>query len=719
MDNLSQISLKYLSRALMLRWRAAIVTTMLLFAGLAAYVLSLESRYTSAAVVLLTPTADELAGQSSEQGAPMTDPFFVRSETAIISSDELSRSVIERLKPWTLPEFQPQQGLHHVLGLDRHEQDRRGFSPEEILMDQAARDYKDRLSVLNDGRSKTVEIAFTASDPRAAADIANAHAEAYLQQQSSRRGDVQQKSIEWLAHEVDARAAEVRAADEEVQQYQLQHGIVSTNDATMVEQRLSQLSTQLVEAQRQLATQTAMLAEIRQIKSGGDAGNAAAMLANEPLKNLLRSRVEMEANVASLEKRLAPGHPTLVKQRQELASVNNVLGTQVLRLENEAASNVNWWQRQVQDLGRAVDEETSSKVKQDKVTAALPALLAQAQVKRRVFETVLNRYQTLLAERALLAPAASIVSHAVPSAKPSFPQTSLLLVIAAMVSMFAGAVAAVGLQLRKSTSLGLTAVADALGIRPLVAVPRFRNASRVNGTIQIKDPRLFIESIRFLRDAILDGPRAGHGLTCLITSVLPRQGKSLVAMSLARAIARSGGRTLFIELDLRQPTGSTLARRQQPAKGLAAVLEGRVLLHEVIARDESTGLHMLLAEKDANNALDRLTTPILKELLTKLRNHYDAIIVDSPPVGIVSDALTLIPLVDQTIIVAKDGASSIAELKRGTRLLKERGATLAGLVLTSTNPDDLSSVDKKTLHRYVMGMPSNVSGGVKQEKAAG
>jgi Mrp family chromosome partitioning ATPase len=223
------------------------------------------------------------------------------------------------------------------------------------------------------------------------------------------------------------------------------------------------------------------------------------------------------------------------------------------------------------------------------------------------------------------------------------------------------------------------------------------------------DPRLFVESIRFLREAVLAGRPGGQGTVCLVTSVLPRQGKSLVAMSLARAIARANHRTLFLEFDLRRPTGSLLSRRDPPRYGVAAVLQGQISSAAAAVKDANPRLDLLLAEENASTALDHLTTAALGKLFDELRTRYDAIIVDSPPLGIVSDALALTPLADQIILVAKDADSSLEDLRRGTRMLRERGAVVPGLVLTSVDPSHLSTLDKKTLGRYVIGVPESHS----------
>jgi capsular exopolysaccharide synthesis family protein len=711
MDDTSPLSLQSLWRAMRQRWLTLLFTAALLFAGIAAYVFTLRPAYTAHAVVLLAPVTEELGdAPTTARLLATTDPFFIRSETTILGSDELGRDVIRQLQLTRQAEFAPVPGLLDRLGIRRNSAGgaHPWLSADELTLDQVVRGYQERLSVFNDGRSKTVEIGFTAGNPRLAAAVANAHAEAYLHEQANRRGESRQKSLDWLKQEVDARAREARDADARVQQYQLEHGIVTSQDSTMVEQRLSQLSTQLVDARRQLSTQTSMLAEIRAVRAGADPTNTAALLANEPLNDLLRSRVQAEAAVSSMETRLTDNHPTLVKQREVLTSINQTLEKQLARVEREAAASVNSWQRQVNDLAAAVGRETGNKESQDKVSSALPALTAEAQVKRTVFETVLNRYQTQLAERGYSQPTAVIVSRAVPPARPSFPRTSLFLAMGLVAALLGGAFMAVLVQLMRPGSPNLNSLADAVGLRPLVAIPRFRNEAREPGEVKIRDPRLYIESIRSLRHAIFEQQSSRENKVCLFTSVMPSQGKTLVAMSVARGMARSGVRTLFLEMDLRCPAAGRLARIGECTRGVAAVLEMRASINDVLQVDESTGLDMLLAEKNASNALDKLTVHAFAGLMARLRQRYEAIIVDSPPAGLLSDALTLACVADQTVIVARNGETSISELTTTTRLLRERGATLAGLVLTHVEPRDFAFASK-SMSRYMLGMPARLS----------
>jgi polysaccharide biosynthesis transport protein len=696
MEPSSTLSLQNLWGVLRRHWLVLALSSAALFCAGAMYVFSLQPAYTADTVVLLAPDTEELSDAAASQRPSITDPFFIRSEANIIASEQLAREVIAKLSLENEPEFDLPPGA------------REGpLDDAELRRDAALRAYSDRLQVFNDGRSKTVSIEFTARTPRLAAAVANAHAEAYLQEQAGRLSQGRGKALEWLKREVDERAREVRDADALLQRYQLQNGIVSTHDATLVEQRLGQLSQQLIEAKHQLTLQGAMLGEIREIRAGGDPMKAATLLENAPLMDLLRSRVQAEAALSSMQSRLADSHPTLVKQRETLASINTTLQTQLARVENEAEASYRASERQVRDLGAAVNGATSEKLGQDKVSSALPALAAEAQVKRTVFETVLRRYQTQLAEQGFSQPTAVIVSRAYPPAQPSYPRKPLFLAIAFIAALMGGAAMTFALHAWRPPSPGLVALADAIGLRALVAIPRFRNTAREPGVVSIRDPRLFIESIRSLRAAVFEPAAAQDLRVCLLTSVVPSQGKTLVAMSLARSLARSGVRTLFLELDLRCPAASTLARLTEASRGVAAVLEARAQITDVLQRDDSTGLDMLLAEANASVSLDRLTSSSIAGLLGKLRTRYDAIVVDGPPVGVINDSLTLARVVDQTLIVARDGESTVSEIAAGVRLLRERGATLAGLVLTDVDPRQAYAA--RTVSRYVLGMPARIA----------
>src|SRR5262245_7911588 len=145
MDEISPISLTNLRRVIRLRWHLVLAVTLLVFAAAAAVIFSLQPAYRAEAVVLLAPPTEELAGAAAKDRASgMTDPFFVRSETAIVGSDDVSRAVIARLKLTQNPDFAPQPGLRERLGLAPRDSANPFLSAAEVRLDLVLRQYQDR-----------------------------------------------------------------------------------------------------------------------------------------------------------------------------------------------------------------------------------------------------------------------------------------------------------------------------------------------------------------------------------------------------------------------------------------------------------------------------------------------------------------------------------------------------------------------------------------------
>ena len=215
-------------------------------------------------------------------------------------------------------------------------------------------------------------------------------------------------------------------------------------------------------------------------------------------------------------------------------------------------------------------------------------------------------------------------------------------------------------------------VTEEMGLTILGAVPHLsrRNGDNAKGTAQV------IEALRGVRLNTLHAHGTGPVLLT-ITSPGTGDGKSLVASNLALAFAEADYRTLLIDGDVRRGMlHRTLGAPRRP--GLTDVLVDGVPLEQAVRPTRYESLAFIGCGARTRRAPELLGSAAMVRLLASLRATYQAIIIDSPPVGIVSDALTLTAVVDKTIIVAKDGASSVAELKRGTRLLQDRGATVAG-----------------------------------------
>jgi tyrosine-protein kinase Etk/Wzc len=172
------------------------------------------------------------------------------------------------------------------------------------------------------------------------------------------------------------------------------------------------------------------------------------------------------------------------------------------------------------------------------------------------------------------------------------------------------------------------------------------------------------EQFRALRTRIshLYGEKKSGRVT-LVTSSMPGEGKSFISTNLASALASVGRKTLLLELDLRKPQVSKAFDLPKDNIGVTEVLQGKADLFEALQTvDYPSHLHILTSGAIVSNPSDLLESEMLKDLIADMRNHYDDIIIDSPPILLVADAMILSPLVDMTLYTIRQGQTDQGEL---------------------------------------------------------
>lgn len=174
--------------------------------------------------------------------------------------------------------------------------------------------------------------------------------------------------------------------------------------------------------------------------------------------------------------------------------------------------------------------------------------------------------------------------------------------------------------------------------------------------------------------------------TILITSSVPGEGKTSCSANLATAFARAGQKTIIVDVDLRKPRVHK-AFKLNTVKGLTSVLAADIEIERVIKSNVIDNLDVLPAGIRPPNPAELLGSKAMANLLEKLRENYDIVILDSPPVGVFTDAATIAGKVDGAIYVVSSGVAGYTELNRGIESLKNVGANLIGFVMTRVDTD--------------------------------
>ena len=314
--------------------------------------------------------------------------------------------------------------------------------------------------------------------------------------------------------------------------------------------------------------------------------------------------------------------------------------------------------------------------------ADLKSLQVIATAKQNVYEALMSRYMLLTAEQKYAGSDVRIVSTAVVPTIPKFPNVPLFVAIAAALAVLIGAVLAMTAAYF-SKPADLEGLADRNGVRLIgsLRIPNTPGMLTSAGAWQRRRD-LFWEQIRTIRHML--GSPDKDAAVIAVTSPNRAAGTSLVAASIARAIASGGTPTLLIDLDFRGPNAhDLLGLVRNEHVGLGEVLNGDATAAAAIIPAGCSGsLFLLSGSRRGSNNVDALSGPKMKQLLQQLRSEFPAIILDTPPCGVVSDALGAMGLADGTVLVATARDANSDELSRAVATLRRCSVSLIGLVLT-------------------------------------
>jgi capsular exopolysaccharide synthesis family protein len=199
----------------------------------------------------------------------------------------------------------------------------------------------------------------------------------------------------------------------------------------------------------------------------------------------------------------------------------------------------------------------------------------------------------------------------------------------------------------------------------------------------------FVENMRKLTRRVEQ--HMGKGKVLLVTSVKENEGKSTVAANIALAMARKHKKVLLIDCDLRKPSCAKLLEIKAHQSGTCAVLMNREKLPEALMRYKNTDLHMILESRTHSNSGDLLGSVRMKELLDWARMEFDFVLLDMPPMSVVSDAETVAAYADSILLVVRQNAARTAGINRAVADLEGTKTKILGCVLNDVHATFISS----------------------------
>ncbi|MEE4451338.1 GumC family protein [Novosphingobium resinovorum] len=572
------------------------------------------------------------------------------------------------------------------LGLARDPRFTTGAQNAAEAREAAIAYVQDGVSAFRSGATYTLSVGFESEDAREAARIANAFAEQYTQGAVTDKEAADLRALQEIGARMDKAGRQANADAQALARYRLAHDLPSTSDRSLNEQEISAYNQEVTGARAQAAEDAARLATARQQLGSGSSGeDVGESLGSSVIVSLRQQQAAYAAEIASLSSKYGPRHPDLLRARSQLEAMNAQIAEEIGRVVSNLSAKAAVSQRRVDSLSGSLRTSEGALRRDNVAMVDLQALDQRAQASRQLYESYLGRYKELAARIGIRQPEARVLHPAVPSDRPARPDVALNMLLSGAIGLGLGLLGAIAVEALFSGFTTGEEIEQRLGLRYLCAIPELASVTARKDRTDpvdavIDQPRsAFAEAFRNLRASIafaVENPRI-----IAVTSALPSEGKTTVALCLARSMAGASDAILLIDCDVRRRGVSRWIGTAREI-GLLEVLRGDARLEDAIVTDPRTGLSILplSTAREEDHAL--LTGPAMDALLVATAQGFDAVIIDTAPVLPMADARLLLGKADAAVIAARWRRTPEAAVRSLLRLLPDGAVGLAGMILT-------------------------------------
>src|SRR6266481_5330342 len=576
--------------------------------------------------------------------------------------------------------------------------------------------YMRYLSVEEIRGTDIVEVRFATPDPSLSALLAAAHTQAYLDtnEEARRANDV--TAQEFLGRQLEEARQQVERTEAALGRFAAEHPNVAVNEEQKtVAQRIADLSKQLTDAE---GTRLSLQSRYKFLGEKPHGDLLAYFLDRPGLQKLHLTLLDIREQRAGLEGRLGPRHPQVQELRRQQAEIEAQLRAEVEQEVEAIRTRYDAAKLSEDDLRGKLDEVGAKAVELRDLGARYQLLKNNVDSAHGLHASLLKQRMDTGVNAALVASNVRVIERAEAPLRPSKPNVPLNLTLGVLAGLVLAVGAAFSFEYFDQSVKSSREVEDLLQVPTLATIPNFEQARRAtvrglharrllaaldgnggaangHGTtdalnghddlVILQEPWSQVaEAFRSLRTAVLFTAQGAPPKVIVVTSAVAAEGKTVGSLNLATALAETGSRVLLLEADLRHPRcHRTLGVNAD--RGLSSVLDGQEELESLIHELDAPPLFFLPAGSLPRNPADLLSSPRMREALERLRSQYDFVIVDTPPVLPVTDAVVLAREADAVVLVVKGHGTPSALVREARDRLLMAGAPLLGVVVNDVD----------------------------------
>src|SRR6185312_2644905 len=536
-----------------------------------AVVMNITPKYTAVGSVLIDPHHQNLTQTDARQEGLPPDTSAVDTQVEVLRSRALAEAVVRQMKLYNDPEFNGE--LKNKPGAIAN--------PGPWLIARVTEAVQGHTLVKREGLTYVIQVAFSSKHPTRAAAIVNTFMTLYMQRQLDAKSAAMDKANHDLGPNIERLRSDAEAAEAKVQEYKAAHNLMSVEGGTMAEQEVSTLNEQIAKAKADTAEHEARLATaLAQVKQGGGGQDVGAALGSATINDLRKRESDLSTRLAQLKTDFKEGYPDVQRTQNELNDVRAQIQQEINRVISNLKAEAAAAEQREHSLLASRSNSQGHLTANTEAQVGLFGLQQRADAAKQIYEGYLNRAKEVAAESGLQQPDATINSAAVAPLHPSSPNMRLAMAAGAVLALIGAAVAAVFAEMWDSSLRSRQDVARELGLPLAGALPDFasvrgrKSRHAKPGDYIVSHPlSSFAESYRNVRAFMLLASPDREAKTIAVTSSVPREGKSLTSLCLARTLAMAGSRVILVDCDMRQRGVTKLIGDTDI--GLAEVIEGR------------------------------------------------------------------------------------------------------------------------------------------------
>lgn len=687
------------------RYAGRIILLAVLFTILVALiVMKMTPIYSATASLLIESQPANVTSIEEVYKSDTSRKDYMQTQYEIIQSRQVAARAVDELDLSNDPVFMPQSsgGLTIVKDVKKWVKSKIPFLPkqEKVELTETQKAEKRRQAAINKlmnsisvtlvNNTQVIEVTAVSDSAELAARIANTMGDVYVENYLQAKVDMTSKATSFLTESMEGLKDKLEEAERKLTAFYEENQLVNLSGGVvgLAAEELEEYSDQLLKAQTTLKQNRTIYEQTQ--RNGADYSALARLpevLNHANIQSVRRQLSEAQSRVSELSKVFGPKHPKMVAAQAEYDSVQDTLETQIRDLISSITTQYRSSQDKVANLQEEVANAKAEYRKLSSLENKRRALQREVDINQQLYNSMFTRLKETSEIGGFQSANARILDPAVAPNNPSAPNRTLLIGAAFVVSFGFGVFLAFVLEALNSGVRSVDDVEKKLGQRMLGLIPLIPQKRKENMALRAffdSKYHQFSEAVRTLRTSLSLMNLEKQNQAILVTSSVPKEGKSTVSTNLAFALGQLD-KTILIDADLRRP--SIGKRFNVPAyqPGLSNLTMKTHSLEECLVHDEQSGIDLICAGSIPSNPQELLAGEGFNALITYLKKHYKYVVVDTAPTQAVSDAMVVSKACDSVIYVVRADSTSEKMIQNGLGRFLQVGHRVDGVVLNQVD----------------------------------